>query len=56
MNLIQQANNLKSKDLEIFFKNLSQQADEQETNIKRIINRSEKFNKKFDEEIEIALK
>ena len=56
MNLMQEAKNIESEDLEKYFKKLSQEADEQEINIKRLINRAEEFNKKFDEEIEVALK
>ena len=48
--------NIKMEDIEKFYNKLGCEADEKEDNIKKFIDKSQEYNKLFDEEIEKAFK
>jgi surface protein len=56
INIIEQAKSITQEDLERYFLDLSIEANEQETNLNKIINRLDEFNEVFDEEIEKLFK
>ena len=56
INLIQATNEIQNEDFERFMKKISLEADEQETNLKSLIERCNGQNKLFDEQIEEAFK
>lgn len=56
INILEASKNIKMEDLEKFINNISLKADEQQKNIKRFLEKTKKYNKLFDEEIEKALK
>jgi len=55
VNILQLANQIKIKNIENFIEKLSLDADEQQNNHQTFINRLEKYNKFFDEEVDKAL-
>ena len=55
INILQLANQIKIKNIENFIEKLSLDADEQQNNHQIFINRLEKYNKFFDEEVDKAL-
>ena len=55
-NIFEMSKNIKIEDLEKFFKEISNDAKEQENNQFKLINELNEFNNVFDEEIEKALK